>query len=108
MHEDIFVTADPRTWFIEEPRARLLQSRRRRPQVRNLDGYVVQSFAALRNKFGDDGARLGWLEQFDPGAADGKHRYVDLVQIDCLAMVDTHAELAFIKKQRLLYRLDRN
>ena len=65
MHKNVEMAARARARLVQNTRAGGTQTLYRSQQIRNFQRHVMQPFASLVNKFGDDGVGLGWLQQLD-------------------------------------------
>src|SRR5258707_2854664 len=69
-------------------------------EIRNVDGDMVQTFAALLHKLCNDRVRAGGFQQLDTAVSQRDHRHFDLLMRDRFLAYDFQSEL-FIEFARL-------
>src|SRR5216684_4046917 len=83
MHEDITMSSGAHLdLFGYEPRTALLKIADDRGQIGDMQGDVVQPFAALCDEFRDHRIVAGGLQQFNAALAHGNHRHLNLFMGD--------------------------
>src|SRR5205807_9526409 len=108
MHEYIAMSAGPDFDLIGDKTGAVgFQVRNRSCQVGNMDSYMVHTFTAFLQEFGDDGIGAGGLQQFDPAFTERNH--VDLYFLVSHHFFGGHSQAQpLIELARLLQRFHRN
>ena len=98
---------DPRL-FVDQLHSLRLKPRKRRPNVLDLNGDVVNAAAAFLKKLRNWRIVRGRFEKFHAAFADREHRDADLLILDDLGMHILEPESVFPEFQRIFDAVRRN
>ena len=106
MDENVEVSARARARFVQESRAMRFEALHRGSEIRDLEGDMMQAFAALLDEFRDHRIGTRGFQQLNARAAGGEHDDIDLFLFHGFARARSESELLLIEPERGIERSD--
>ena len=100
MDEDVEMSPGSRAGIVQQARALRLEAFHSGGEIRNSDGDVMETFAALLDEPGDHGIRCGGFQQLNARPPGRQHRDLHFFLLHSLTQADGESQLLFVELQR--------